>query len=69
MNADNRHSFQEGDYVVFNEVEGMTEINNLKPAKIIDCKAYSFKIELDTRNFGNYIRQGRVENKKVPHFV
>ena len=47
----------------------MAEINNLKPAKIIDCKAYSFKIELDTRSYGDYKRQGRVENKKVPHSV
>jgi hypothetical protein len=50
---------------VFTEVEGMTELNNVDPIKISGCRAYDFKLELDTRNFGVYKRQGLVEDKKV----
>lgn len=69
VHEDKRHSYEEGDYVVLTEVEGMTEINDLPPAKIISTKSHSFVIELDSRNFGDYKRQGTVENKKVPKEV
>jgi len=29
-----RHSFQDGDYVTFTEVQGMTELNQCKPLKV-----------------------------------
>lgn len=34
VRADTRHSFEEGDFVKFVEVEGMTEINKLEPLEI-----------------------------------
>lgn len=43
----------------------MTEINKLEPIKILSTKAYTFVLDLDTRKFGEYTRQGVVENKKV----
>jgi ubiquitin-activating enzyme E1 len=45
VHEDKRHSFQDGDYVVFREVEGMTELNTLGPVEITDCKPFSFKIK------------------------
>jgi len=29
-----RHSFQDGDYVTFSEIQGMTELNQCEPRKI-----------------------------------
>ena len=34
VNLDKRHKFQDGDYVKFTEVQGMTELNSLPPTKI-----------------------------------
>ena len=31
---DTRHGFQDGDYVTFTEVQGMTELNRCEPRKI-----------------------------------
>ena len=66
VHEDKRHSYQDGDYVVFREVEGMEELNNGEPIEITSCRAYDFKLKLDTRNFKAYARQGIVEDKKVP---
>jgi len=53
--------------VKFVEVEGMTELNNAQPFEITQVKgAYAFKIKVDTRNMGAYVRQGVVEDTKVP---
>ena len=51
---------------MFREVEGMEELNNGEPIEITSCRAYDFKLKLDTRNFKAYARQGIVEDKKVP---
>jgi ubiquitin-activating enzyme E1 len=34
VNLDKRHKFQDGDYVKFSEVLGMTELNSLPPTRI-----------------------------------
>ena len=44
----------------------MTEINGSGPYKILSTKLHSFDIELDSSSFGDYTRQGVVENAKVP---
>jgi ubiquitin-activating enzyme E1 len=63
---DKRHTYQEGDYVELKEVQGMTEINApAGPFKIIATTKHTFTIELDSSSFGDYTRQGVVENKKV----
>lgn len=47
----------------------MTEINDIKPAKILSTTIYGFTIELDSTGFGEYTRQGIVENIKVPKTI
>ena len=69
VHEDKRHSYKDGDHVVFREVEGMTQLNDAQPVEIFDCRAYDFKLKLDTRQFGAYVRQGVVEDKKVPKQV
>ena len=61
---DERLDFQEGDLVVFSEVQGMTELNDGKPRKIIRSRLYSFCIEEDTSNFGIYTKGGIVTQVK-----
>ena len=62
---DKRHIYQEGDYVELREVEGMTEINGAGPFKITKTTKHTFTIDCDSSGFGEYKRQGVVENKKV----
>jgi len=66
VHEDKRHSFQDGDYVKFREVDGMSELNALDPVQIFDCKPFSFRIKCDTRGFKPYTLNGIVENVKVP---
>jgi|Transcript_37401 hypothetical protein len=47
----------------------MSEINEAGSIEIFDTRAYSFKLKLDTTNFGAYARQGVVEDVKVPQKV
>ena len=64
VNDDKRHGFQDGDWITFHEVEGMTEVND-KKFKIKVISPYSFSIG-DTTQFGRYTRQGLAEQVKVP---
>ncbi|KAG9453604.1 hypothetical protein H6P81_006508 [Aristolochia fimbriata] len=63
---DERLEFQDGDLVVFSEVHGMTELNDGKPRKIKNARAYSFTLEEDTTNFGLYEKGGIVTQVKQP---
>ncbi|XP_062086597.1 ubiquitin-activating enzyme E1 1-like [Humulus lupulus] len=63
---DERLEFQDGDLVVFSEVQGMTQLNDGKPRKIKNARAYSFTLEEDTTNFGAYERGGIVTQVKQP---
>jgi len=68
---DERLEFQDGDLVVFSEVQGMTELNDGKPRKIINARPYSFTLEEDTTNYGVYQKGGivtQVKQPKVLHF-
>jgi len=47
----------------------MTELNDLDPVEIYDCRAYDFKLKISTSSFGAYTRQGIVEDKKVPKTI
>ncbi|KAF7459320.1 ubiquitin-activating enzyme E1 family protein [Cryptosporidium felis] len=58
--------FQEGDFVVFREIRGMTELNEIEPQKIIATGKHQFTIQLDTRTFSEYEREGVVTQVKVP---
>ncbi|KAK9279299.1 hypothetical protein L1049_012978 [Liquidambar formosana] len=63
---DERLEFQDGDFVVFSEVHGMTELNDGKPRKIKYARPYSFTLEEDTTNFGAYEKGGIVTQVKQP---
>ncbi|XP_043724924.1 ubiquitin-activating enzyme E1 2-like isoform X2 [Telopea speciosissima] len=68
---DERLEFQDGDLVVFSEVEGMTELNDGKPRKVKNARPYSFYLEDDTTNYGAYVKGGivaQVKQPKVLHF-
>ncbi|CAJ1384081.1 unnamed protein product [Effrenium voratum] len=63
---DKRHGFQDGDWVVFREVQGMTQLNDGKPRQIKVTGPYSFTIE-DTSGYSAYVSDGVVTQSKVPH--
>ncbi|KAG6631174.1 ubiquitin-activating enzyme E1 1-like isoform X2 [Carya illinoinensis] len=63
---DERLEFQDGDLVVFSEVHGMSELNDGKPRKIRNARAYSFTLEDDTTNYGTYVKGGIVTQVKQP---
>lgn len=69
VHEDKRHKFQDGDYVSFKEVQGMTELNSLPPTQIEVVNGFSFKVKVDATKFAPYQRQGLVENVKVPKTV
>ncbi|XP_054930262.1 ubiquitin-like modifier-activating enzyme 1 [Dermacentor andersoni] len=60
-----RHGFEDGDYVTFSEVKGMTEINNCPPMKIKVLGPYTFSIG-DTTQFGEYTLGGVATQVKMP---
>ncbi|RXG67118.1 Ubiquitin-like modifier-activating enzyme 1 [Armadillidium vulgare] len=65
---ESRHGFQDGDYVTFSEVQGMTELNGCKPIKIEVLGPFTFSIG-DTRNYSDYRRGGIVTQVKMPKKV
>ncbi|XP_047125803.1 ubiquitin-like modifier-activating enzyme 1 isoform X1 [Hydra vulgaris] len=60
-----RHGFEDGDYVTFTEVEGMTELNGCVPLKIKILGPYTFSIG-DTTHLSPYERGGIVSQVKMP---
>jgi ubiquitin-activating enzyme E1 len=54
VNEQQRHSFKDGDYVRFKEVEGMPEINQHAQIRVKNCEPYGFTLELDTSSYGEY---------------
>ncbi|WVZ56606.1 hypothetical protein U9M48_007104 [Paspalum notatum var. saurae] len=66
---DERLDFQDGDLVVFSEVQGMTELNDGKPRRVICAGPFSFCIEEDTSNFGIYTKGGVVTQVKEPKIL
>lgn len=66
---DERLEFEDGDLVVFSEVEGMTELNDGKPRKIKSARPYSFTLDEDTTNYGTYVKGGIVTQVKQPKLL
>lgn len=67
---DSRHRLEDGDYVKFNEVQGMTELNDSGPYKVTVVGPHTFKIG-DTSGFSDYTKGGiftRVKMPKSLHF-
>ncbi|KAL2238338.1 UNVERIFIED_CONTAM: Ubiquitin-activating enzyme E1 2 [Sesamum indicum] len=66
---DERLEFQDGDLVVFSEIQGMTQLNDGKPRKIKNARPYSFTLDEDTTKFGTYERGGIVTQVKEPKIL
>ena len=66
---DERLEFEDGDLVIFSEVEGMPELNDGKPRRIKDTRAYSFYLEDDTTKYGSYVKGGIVTQVKQPKLL
>ncbi|KAG8325121.1 E1 ubiquitin-activating protein [Homalodisca vitripennis] len=62
---DTRHGLEDGDFVTFSEVQGMTELNGCEAKKIRVLGPYTFSIG-DTSNYSDYIRGGIVTQVKMP---
>ncbi|KAJ8936851.1 hypothetical protein NQ318_012812 [Aromia moschata] len=62
---DTRHGMEDGDYVTFSEVQGMTELNNCNPIKIKVLGPYTFSIG-DTSSYSKYERGGIASQVKMP---
>lgn len=65
VHEEKRHIYQTGDHVVFREVQGMVEMNDIGPTQIEFIDGFSFKVLVDSTNFIPYTGQGQVENMKV----
>ncbi|VDP22251.1 unnamed protein product [Heligmosomoides polygyrus] len=63
------HGLEDGDYVTFSEVKGMTELNGCAPLKITVKKSHVFNIGDAAKNLSQYEEGGRVRQVKVPTFV
>jgi ubiquitin-activating enzyme E1 len=63
---DDRLEFECGDLVSFSEVHGMSEINRLGPVKVLKVRAHSLEVDVDSSNFGEYIKGGMITQVKQP---
>lgn len=63
-----RHGLEDGDYVTFTEVTGMTELNHCEPRKISVKGPYTFSIG-DTTGFSDYISGGTFTQVKMPKII
>ncbi|KAK0547020.1 E1 ubiquitin-activating protein [Tilletia horrida] len=60
-----RHGLEDGDYVTFSEIQGMTQLNGVEPRKVTVKGPYAFTIG-DTTGFGEYKRDGIFTQVKQP---
>ncbi|EKM59140.1 uncharacterized protein PHACADRAFT_249384 [Phanerochaete carnosa HHB-10118-sp] len=63
-----RHGLEDGDFVTFSEVQGMTELNGCEPRKVSVKGPYTFSIG-DTSNFGGYKLGGIFTQVKMPKIL
>lgn len=63
-----RHGLEDGDYVSFTEVKGMTELNQSEPREISVKGPYTFTIG-DTTDFSDYISGGTFTQVKRPKII
>ena len=63
-----RHNLEDGDFVSFSEVEGMSGINDAPPFKITVKGPYTFSIG-DVSKFGQYERGGLFQQVKMPKTI
>ena len=63
-----RHGLEDGDFVTFTEVQGMTELNGCEPRKISVKGPYTFAIG-DTSSFSEYKTGGIFTQVKMPKIL
>ncbi|KAL8692722.1 MAG: hypothetical protein Q9218_002311 [Villophora microphyllina] len=63
-----RHGLEDGDYVTFSEVQGMTALNDSEPRKITVKGPYTFSIG-DVSGLGAYERGGLYTQVKMPKVI
>lgn len=63
-----RHGLEDGDFVTFTEVQGMTELNGCEPRKISVRGPYTFTIG-DTSGLGTYKTGGIFTQVKMPKII
>ncbi|KAF9475937.1 ubiquitin activating enzyme [Pholiota conissans] len=63
-----RHGLEDGDFVTFSEVQGMTELNGCEPRKITVKGPYTFSIG-DTSNLSEYKTGGIFTQVKMPKIL
>lgn len=61
----NNLSLQDNDYIIFKEIQGMTELNNCSPIKIKVIDKYNVQI-IDTTKFSDYISGGIMIKATIP---
>ncbi|KAJ2617152.1 E1 ubiquitin-activating protein [Coemansia sp. RSA 1365] len=62
---ESRHGLEDGQYVTFSEVQGMTELNECEPRKVKVIGPYTFSIG-DTSSLSEYVRGGLFKQVKMP---
>ncbi|EJU06450.1 ubiquitin activating enzyme [Dacryopinax primogenitus] len=63
-----RHGLEDGDFVTFSEVKGMTELNGCEPRKVSVKGPYTFTIG-DTTGLQDYISGGIFTQVKMPKII
>ncbi|KAJ9113011.1 hypothetical protein QFC22_006107 [Naganishia vaughanmartiniae] len=63
-----RHGLEDGDYVTFSEVKGMTELNGCAPRKVTVKGPYTFSIG-DTSGLSDYVSGGIFTQVKMPKVI
>ncbi|CAO3643037.1 unnamed protein product [Cunninghamella blakesleeana] len=63
-----RHGLEDGNYVTFTEIQGMTELNKSAPRKVKVLGPYTFSIG-DTSGLNEYIRGGIFTQVNVPKYI
>lgn len=60
-----RHNLTDGDYIIFDDIQGMTELNKQNPQPVKVINPYSFSIS-DTTNYHAYTNRGYFIQVKQP---
>ena len=64
------HDLDDGDFVQFSMVEGMTELNELKePVRVGSKNRISFYVDVNSKDFHEYTKNGYVTEVKIPKDV
>ena len=63
---DNNFTLDEGDYILFQNIKGMKELNNNKPRKILNIENNVIYIDENTKNYHKFEGNGDIIEYKFP---